>query len=319
VRARPTPEAFVKGLALEIGFSLFGIAGAVHSPVSISIYDDWLAAGKHAGQRYLAAWRDRRSDLHLLLPGARSVVSVALNYFPGRFEPSGPDSPGEHRGRFSIYARGRDYHRVMGERLERLAAAMSERFPGMGYAACVDNRPVAERTWALEAGIGWLGRNTCLITREFGSWVFLGELITDLDLQPDRPQRGSCGECRLCIEACPTGALGEDGTLDANRCLSYLTIEHRGDIPPRFHRAMADRVFGCDECQQVCPHNASVPPTRTPELERKQLLVDLSLESILNMEDRQLERLMKDSAVARIRPAGLKRNAGIVLANLDKR
>ena len=319
MRAEPNPEASIKRIALETGFSLVGIAGSVHPPLSKSIYNNWLVAGKQAGLHYLIGGRDKRDDPQLLLPGARSILSVALNYFPGRLGPAGLDGPQGRRGRFSLYAHGLDYHQVMGEKLERMAAAMSKRFPELRSASCVDTRPVAERTWALQAGIGWLGRNTCVISPEFGSWLFLGELVTNLDLKPDRPLSSSCGDCRLCIEACPTGALGEDFTLAANRCLSYLTIEHRGDIPERFHRPMADRIFGCDECQRVCPHNTAALPTRTPDFKKKHPVTGLDLETIINMSDQELRAATRESVTARCGPAGLKRNARIVLANLNSR
>jgi len=319
VRPPAGSELFVKEIALKTGFSLVGITSPVHPAKSKTIYKDWLGAGKHAAMHYLSRWREKRDQPGLLLEGAGSIICVALNYYPGRPGPAGKDGQHNRRGRVSIYSHGRDYHLVVGEMLEDMAAALSNKFPGMRSVACVDNRPVAERTWALQAGIGWLGRNTCLISPQFGSWLFLGELITSLDLRPDQPLNGSCGDCRLCIEACPTGALGEDYSLDANSCISYLTIEHRGDIPEQFHRSIAGRVFGCDECQRVCPHNSAVPTTRIPDFNTFNPLSGLDLKSILSMNDSELQLLAKDSVIARCGPAGLRRNARIALANIESK
>ena len=319
MRGLPTSEVFVKETALETGFSLVGITSSDHPPGSKSIFKAWLKAGKHAGMHYLSRWREKREDPEFLLDGARSIICVALNYYTERPDPTEPNIKNRRQGRFSFYSHGRDYHLVIGEMLEEMAAALSVRFPELRTVACVDTRPVAERTWALQAGIGWLGRNTCIISPEFGSWLFLGELITNLDLKSDPPLSGSCGDCRLCIEACPTGALEDSYILDANKCISYLTIEHREDIPARFHRAIADRVFGCDECQRVCPHNSAAQPARTPGFKIINPITGMDLESIINMEDTESQALTNHSVFARCGPSGLRRNARITLANIESK
>jgi epoxyqueuosine reductase len=251
----------------------------------------------------------------LILQGARSVVCVAVNYYSQhRNDNNGRRGP--RGGVVSTYAHGRDYHLVVGEMLEELDSRLKMFFPAMQSARCVDTQPISERDLALQAGIAWLGKSTCVISEEYGSWIFLGELFTDLPLRPDAPLQSLCGSCTLCQDACPTGALDEAYVLDATRCISYFTIEKRGEIPADFQAGIGDNLFGCDECQRVCPFNdaASTESIVFGNEERNPLL-DMSLEELEKIPDEDFKRHTHESALARCKADGMRRNARIVLSN----
>lgn len=239
----------VKRLALEAGFVRAGIAsaGAVEGRATFA---DWLSAGRHGSMDYLARNVEKRFEPRLLVEGARSVICVALSYAPLA------EAPERAVARF---ARGRDYHRVVKQRLHRLMDCLREIEPGFAGRAFVDSAPLAERSLAASAALGWIGRNGCLIVPELGSYVVLGEIVCNLPLEADEPLAGGCGECGRCVEACPTGALRGDGTMDARLCVGYLTTERHGEIDERLQAKMGVRLFGCDACQRVCPHNADIP------------------------------------------------------------
>jgi epoxyqueuosine reductase len=290
IGARDT--AWVVEQARSAGFSLCGVARAEDFP-ELERLPEWLANGYAGQMNYLAD--PRRSAVASLLEGARSLVVCALLYNTDRprtaeMAVAGCSSTGGNqkdaakdtpRGWISRYAWGEDYHRVVGERLERLVAAMragiSEPFEARAY---VDTGPLSERVAAKYAGLGWLGKNTCLIHPEIGSWFFLGVVVTTLELTPslaasetsgETPQPDLCGQCTLCLEACPTGAFVEAGVMDARRCISYLTIEHRGSIPEDLRAAMGAHVYGCDICQDVCPYNGKAPVTDLREFQPRSL------------------------------------------------
>lgn len=247
----PSLTAAVKAIACEEGFARVGITSADVS-FDQSAYRNWLAGGCHGDMAYLARNVDKRHNPGRLVDGARSIICLAVGYAP-----SGPDTGDTFIAR---YARGRDYHKVLKQRCRRLMDRLREIAPSFEGRAFVDAAPIAERSLAAAGGVGWIGRNGCLIVGELGSYVVLCEIICNLPLQADQPGRQDCGDCRLCVDACPTGALLGDGLLDVRRCRSYLTIEHRHAIDPALWPMMGSCVFGCDTCQIVCPHNRHLPP-----------------------------------------------------------
>ena len=229
-----------------VGFS------RVARPEGFDRFESWIAAGRHAGMRYLADSRETRGDPERLLPGARSVVSLAAPHV--RHAVTASDGT-----QLARYAFGADYHGTLRQRAIRVAQAAARRLGPFRYRVCVDSTPLAERSFAAAAGLGWIGKNGCLIDPERGSYLLLAEILTDLDLPPDAPVAERCGSCARCLEACPTQAFLEPGLLDAARCLAYWTIERRGPIPDAFKEKIGPRVFGCDICQEVCPWNKPLP------------------------------------------------------------
>ena len=260
---------------------------------------------------------ERRTDPSRLDISARSVIMLGLNYF----QPNAKVAP-DGFGRVSRYARGRDYHKVIERMIRRLLKLIKTRFPDTVQAEFkwwVDYGPFLERAYAAKAGLGYLAKNGMLISRQFGSWVFLAEIVTDLELEPDNPlavNHGRCGKCRLCIDACPTGAIVGDGVVDSSRCISYLTVERPGEIPAELSEKMGNLIFGCDICQEVCPHNGRAKETACVDLlPEKGVGEFLNTEKVLSMQSRE-EFLELTAGTALTRPGleGLKRNAQIVQA-----
>lgn len=304
--------AEVKRAALDAGFDRVGICRP-DPPQSLDFYAAWLGKGYAGQMRYLERSSALRSDPRRLMPDVRSVIAVALNYRQ-------TVSPLPGRPRIASYALGRDYHKVLRGRLRRVVRSLPE---GTKAKICVDSVPILEREYAHRAGLGWFGKNTCLIDSHRGSWFFIGLLLTDLELTPDRPAVGGCGTCDACVRACPTGAIVcEDGVwqLDARRCISYLTIEHRGEIEPDLRRGIGDWTFGCDVCQDVCPFNrprAHQPeraaPTEVEDFRRERRWP--SLVQLAQISEADWDRLTQGSAVRRAGWDGLRRNARINLEN----
>jgi len=300
----------------DLGFALAGIAPALPTVYERELRD-WLAAGSHGEMKYLAEHRRQRLDPRQLVPGACSVICVADRYHDGR--PEARRFPGQRpRGRIARYARGDDYHQVIKKRLHRLADELAGEFPGHTFKACVDTAPVLEREIAQRAGLGAVGKHTLLIEPGVGSWLLLGELITTLDLAPSESSgEDPCGTCTRCIDACPTGAIAP-WTVDATRCISYLTIEHRSDVNRKFHEAIGDWIFGCDVCQEVCPHNqpteraagAPVHPAYAPRRDGFDLL------EVLAWDEQRRRDAFVGSAMKRAKLAMMKRNAIIVAGNV---
>lgn len=298
--------------AHECGFELVGVAPA--GPIAdFERYAGWIAGGNAGEMRYLTDHRAQlRRDVCELLPGAKSVICVGKLYNT----PAPPPNPAN--ANVSRYAWGaRDYHDVLKESLEALVKRLSavETFESK---ICVDTAPVLERSLAREAGLGWIGKNTCLINEPKGSWFFLGEIITSLELEPGAPPPDRCGTCTRCIDACPTQALipGPSGTtLDSRRCISYLTIELRGPIPEEHHAGMGDQVFGCDICQDVCPWNRRAPVTDEPGFQA----LPVSLEGLQHMTPEAFRERFRSTPIARTKQAGLQRNVDIVRANRQRK
>jgi epoxyqueuosine reductase len=302
--------------ARALGFHRVGVAPAGPA-LSHAAYEAWLAAGMHGEMLYMAAPEHRagRADVRALLHGARSVVVVALAHDASLIP---ADRLARPAGQVARYARGRDYHDVMKPRLRELAARVS-RHAGRSVAArpCVDTAPVLERELAARAGLGFVGKNNMLIAPGLGSYIMLGELLLDveLDCTAAEPQASRCGECRACLDACPTGAFAGPYSLDARRCISYLTIEHRGAIPRELRPAIGTRVFGCDVCQEVCPFNAAAPARTAPDPDLSAASSGLDLVRVLGLGSAQLRKLTRGTALRRAGRAGLLRNVCVALGN----
>ena len=294
----------VKALALELGFDLVAV-GPAGPPEHGAALRRWVEAGHAGTMGYLSRRLEERLDPARVLPGARAAVCVALNYYQG-------ETTDASWRPIARYAWGRDYHDVIGPRLERLATHLTDA-AGARSRGYVDTGPVLERDLAARAGLGWIGKNTMLLHPALGSWFFIGVLLTTAALVADAPLADRCGSCRACLDACPTGAFPAPYVLDARRCISYLTIEHRGEIDPALHRGMAGWQFGCDVCQDVCPWNRKAPTTRHPELVPATAYPGAP--AVASMDDASMREAFRGSALLRAKPAGLRRNALIYMEN----
>ncbi len=303
----------VKELAREVGFDLCGVAPAEAFP-ELRFLDDWLERGYAGEMGYMARTARRRADVRRVVPAARSVVALGTVYNTERRYSTEVDDP--DAALISRYAWGEDYHDVLGRRmeklLERMRSAAGEPFEARCY---VDTGPVQERVYAQYAGLGWIGKNTCLIHPEKGSWLFLSEIITSLPLAADAPQLDQCGTCTLCLEACPTDAFREPWVLDATRCLSYLTIELRGPIPEERRSEVGTHVYGCDICQDVCPYNTAPARSADPVWQPVPALDNPRLADLWRQPDKSLGGLLKRSAMSRAKLPGLRRNVAVALGN----
>jgi epoxyqueuosine reductase len=308
-----SPESLIKNTAYEIGFSLVGIADMKPSPPSSAFFDKWLARGHHGGMAFLSGGADKRRDPGIMLEGAGSAICVGVNYYSKRNADRNLEAVDSGLGIFSLYAQGEDYHRVLTSMLGELDGRLKSFFPEMRSVICVDTQPISERDFALKSGIAWLGKNTCVISEEYGSWMFLGELITSLSLKSDRPLRTLCGSCTRCLEACPTGALEDAFELNARKCISYLTIEKRGDIPEEYHEPIGNHMFGCDICQQVCPFNRFPRESVVFESEYRNPLIDMSPGDLAQISDEKFLELTRMSAIRRCKAEGMRRNARVVV------
>jgi epoxyqueuosine reductase len=299
----------ISQIAHECGFELAGIASANPS-ADFDLYRDWVAEGMAGEMRYLTDRRaDVRRDVRNLLPSAKSVICVGKLYNT----PDPPPQPGD--AKISRYARGQDYHVVMRRALEEMVARLTAIEP-FEWKICVDTAPLLERSYARMAGLGWIGRNTCLINEPQGSWFFLGEIVTSLELEPGTPPPDRCGSCTRCIDACPTQALvpsSEGWKLDSRRCISYLTIELRGPIPEELQAGVGEQVFGCDICQDVCPWNSRAPFTDDPDFAG----TTISLEALAQLTPEEFRVRFGQTPLARAKHAGMLRNAAVALANRD--
>lgn len=302
----------LKARAHALGFDLCGVARAGRLERDAEALAAWLRRDYHASMAWMARHAETRADPERLLPGCRSVVVVAANHWPGAEEAAVP--PG--RARVALYARGRDYHKVLGRRLRDLAAWLAET-TGETARAFVDTGPLLERAWAERAGIGWIGKNANLISRRYGSWLLLGEILTTAEIEPDPgPHDDFCGSCTACLEACPTGAIVEAGVVDSRRCISYWTIEHRGAIPEDRQPGIGDWIFGCDDCQTVCPWNRRFAvPVPAARFERRDDLRGLDPEAIAGMDEAAFRARYSGTSLMRARWDGMVRNARIVRGN----
>jgi epoxyqueuosine reductase len=306
-------SARLRALARRLGFDLVGIASA-----DPSIYRDyfrhWLDTGQAGSMTWLARRFDERADPGAYLPGAASVICVALNYHVPLQPPSDADRP--HHGRIARYALGHDYHVLIRKRLHALADFLRDQAPHVRTRIAVDTAPVMEKELAARAGIGWMGKNTCIINPDIGSWLLLGQIITTLALPPDQQAQDHCGTCTCCIDACPTGAITAPYQLDASLCISYLTIEHRAPIPDEHHQHIGQWLFGCDICQEVCPWNRRAPSASDPALQPRFPTGTVDVRRLLTWSEDAYRATLRASAMKRLKLPLLRRNAAIVQKNL---
>jgi epoxyqueuosine reductase len=302
----------VKAKATALGFDKVAIAAAAPLERDRAALAAWIRGDRHATMAWMARDSDRRADPEAMLPGCKSVIALAMNYWPGEAEAK----PSAGRARVALYAQGRDYHSVLGRKLKDLAAWLAET-SGAASRTFVDTGPVLERAWAERAGLGWIGKNANLLTRDLGSWILLGEVLTCAALEPDAgPHADFCGTCTACLEACPTHAIEAPGVVDANACISYWTIEHRGAIPQERRSAMDDWIFGCDVCQEVCPWNGSFAALAADDpFTRREDLDGLDPVEIIRLDEAAFRARYSGTSLMRARYDGMRRNACIVLGN----
>jgi epoxyqueuosine reductase len=325
----------IKREARALGFDAVGVSRVANSnpPSAFSLQPDsslpnpttplphhlfsrlaeWLQRGFHGTMAWMTRDPSRRSDPQQVLPGCRSMVSVGMNYYTDN---RANEQPG--MGRIARYAWGKDYHTVMSRRLSQLEAKIAALAPGVTTRAYVDTGPIMEKAWAQQAGLGWIGKHSNLVSAECGSWLLLGEILTTLDLTPDEPGTDLCGSCTLCIQACPTGAIVEPYLVDARLCISYLTIELRGGreaISDELAAQMGNRIFGCDDCLDVCPFNLRADATNEPAFAPTPLTLAPSLQALAQISEEGFTATFKESPLKRTKRSGLLRNIGIAQEN----
>ncbi len=303
----------IKGWGAELGFQQVGIANT-DLALAEQRLGRWLENHNHGDMEYMAAHGAKRSRPAELVPGTLSIVSVRMDHLPP------DDHPLEILGRpelgyISRYALGRDYHKILRKRLQRMADRMAEQAGAFGYRVFVDSAPVLEKPIAEKAGLGWIGKHANLVNRRAGSWFFLGELYTDLPLPPDSPANHHCGRCEACMEICPTRAITAPYILDARRCISYLTIEHKGHIPAEFRCAMGNRIYGCDDCLAVCPWNRFATPTTEQDFLPRNGLEAPQLIELLQWTEQEFLHRLEGSPIRRIGHERWLRNIAVALGN----
>jgi epoxyqueuosine reductase len=293
--------------AKQLGFSDCRIAPALPA-AHRELYEQWIAEGRHGDMAWMARNVERRTDPRLVLPGAQSVVVFALNYFQG-------DAPRSRlEGRIARYAWNDDYHDLIERKLREVDAFLSAQ--GGTQRHYVDTGPVLERDFAGEAGLGWNGKSTMQIHRALGTWFFLAEILTTIDLECDTPAKDLCGKCTRCMDACPTQAITAPRRMDARRCISYLTIEHKGSIPLEFRRAVGDRLYGCDECLTVCPWNRFAQASHEAAFAARESVFSMRLREMLSLKDDEFRVLFAKSPIKRIKRPAFLRNVCVVLGNV---
>ena len=297
-------------LAREIGFDSCRVA-ACGAPAHANEFDEWLRDGSHGEMHYMERGAEKRRDPQKVLAGARSVIVVALNYFN---ETGNRIADTGKKGRIARYALGDDYHEVMWPKLDKID--MFLRGFGGEQKCYVDTGPILERDYAAAAGIGWHGKSTMLIDAKLGTWFFLGEILTTLDLPPDAPQTNRCGTCERCITACPTGAITAPHKLDARRCISYLTIEHKTSIPLELRPLIGDRIYGCDDCLEACPWNRFAKVSRESAFAARRSTTGMALRDYLDLSEESFRALFRNSPIKRIKRRGFLRNVCVALGNV---
>ena len=300
--------------ARELGFDRIGVT-RIEIPEDEQHLLHWLDAGFHGEMDYMRRHGTMRGRPQELAPGTIRVVSVRMDYWPAAARDADAVLADTERGYISRYALGRDYHKVMRGALARLAKELAEEIGPFGYRVCVDSAPVLEKALARNAGLGWIGKHTNLISREAGSWFFLGEILTDLPLPDDAPATAHCGTCTACITACPTAAIVAPYRLDARRCIAYLTIEHHSAIPHELRPAIGNRIYGCDDCQLVCPWNKFAHAASHPDFKVRHGLDAARLTELFAWTEAQFDERMRGSAIYRIGYEKWSRNIAVALGN----
>jgi epoxyqueuosine reductase len=302
-------SAQVKAWASAHGFDACGVAAAGPADPENNL-GQWLAQGFQADMQWMARTQEERQDIFRRLPGARSVVVVAKNYYSGQ-----PPEGGARTGRVARYAWGRDYHRALKKPLRRLAEQIAGLAPAARYSLSIDSSPVLERTWAARGGLGWIGKNSLVLRRDIGSYFFLATILTTVELAPDAPMEDHCGSCRACLDACPTQAIVDPGVVDSRKCISYHTIENRGEIPDELAQKFEGWVFGCDICQEVCPWNRFAEPTDDTDFRARPGQAAPSLDALLDMSEATFSTTFEGTPIRRTRRQGMQRNARIALGD----
>ena len=307
-----TVKEAIRAKALELGFDAVGFAPA-NGEWSDGL-EAFVADGRHGTMAWMEERREQRAAPKGLWPDVRSVVVLGTSYAPA----GDPLATLSHptRGHVSVYARNKDYHDLMKRRLKALGRWMVESFGG-ALKVFVDTAPVMEKPLAAQSGIGWQGRHSNVVSRRFGSWLFLSEIYTTLEIEPDPPEPDHCGKCTRCRDACPTGAIVADGQVDARRCVSYLTIEHKGAIPENLRPLMGNRVYGCDDCMAACPWNKFAPPTREADFLPRMELVAPRLSDLAELDDSSFREVFSGSAIKRVGRERWLRNVLVAIGNSD--
>jgi epoxyqueuosine reductase len=304
-------KRLVKDKAVELGFEQVGFAKAQALSDEARHLERWLNGGMHGTMSWMEGHFDKRIDPTKLVDGAKTVISVTLQYHPGKLD--WPDlTP-----RISSYALGDDYHDVVRDKLRVLYEFIRDRVGDINGRVFTDSAPVMDKAWAARSGLGWLAKNGNLLNRKLGSWFFIGEIILDVEFEPDSPTTDHCGSCTRCIDACPTDAIVMPSVIDARKCISYLTIEYRDSIPDEFHSGIGEWMYGCDICQDVCPWNRKAPLSNEPAFVPRKDILEMTAEGWRKLDIETFRRLFKGSAVKRTKYAGLVRNIAVADKNLE--
>ena len=303
-------NAFVGDLVRSYGFDLVGFAESKELDIEIERLSEWLDHGYQAGMTYMQRNLDKKKDVKKFLSTAKSVISLGINYYsPDKY------SEQDNRGKVSRYAWGKDYHLVIWEKLDKIIGELKHKEPSFEAASYVDTGPVMDKAWAVRSGIGWLGKHTNVINKKIGSWFFIANIITNWEFEYSNPIEDFCGSCTACIDACPTNAIIKEYVVDSNKCISYLTIENKQNIPEEFKSQIENWVFGCDICQDVCPWNikySKVTPTK--EFHPQKGNRELNMDDVLNLTKTEFDKRFSVSPIKRAKLSGLKRNAEFLLS-----
>ena len=301
-------SSLIKSKAIELCFSKVGISKVTNLESEKPLYKKWLQNGYNADMQYLKENFDKRFNPELIVENAKSVISVALNYYPKQIQEEGTPV-------ISKYAYGRDYHKVIKAMLKNLASYINNELSPINYRIFVDSAPVLDKKWAELSGLGWVGKHSLLINKEIGSFFFIGEIILDLELEYDKPIKDYCGTCTACIDACPTNAIISEKVIDSNKCISYQTIENKNEIDISLKGKFENRIFGCDICQDVCPWNNKPIPTTISDFNIKPERLNLSLSDWGNISETEFEKIFNGTPLRRAGYNGLKRNANFLRLN----